>query len=265
MKILLWLLLFCCHAVAMNETSGDTKSSHAVPVMTLALDGVKVYGHQYFGTLDDKAPLILLFHQASSNGRGEYADIIPWLNTSGYRVLAWDLRSGGSRFGSENNTVKALNPDIKYSYCEVSPDLQAALDYVVKQNLAAKVIVWGSSYSAALVFKLAAENKHKVSAVASFSPASGGPMSACRAKMWLDQVTQPIIVFRPDSEMQRTSSIEQRSLFIGAGATFHVIENGTHGSSTLVDARTENNMQEARLTMENWLNSLSSMNTNFSK
>ena len=65
-------------------------------ITTLTSDGVTVYGELYFGELDDSAPLVLLFHQGRSNGRGEYAEIAAWLNASGYRTIAWDQRAGGA-------------------------------------------------------------------------------------------------------------------------------------------------------------------------
>ena len=246
MKIKLCLLLLSFQLMASPNSE----------VMTTAADGVKVYGQKYFAALDEKAPLVLMFHQGGSNGRGEYEGLATWLNKAGFRVIAWDQRSGGDRYGFDNRTVNHLNQEDKPSYCEASADLQAALDYVTTEKLAEQVIVWGSSYSAALVFKLAADNKGKVSGVAAFSPASGGPMSACRAKMWLDQVSVPMIVFRPESEMARESSVEQRDVFIEAGVTFHIIKNGIHGSSMLVDDRTEHKMDKARATVKQWLKSL---------
>ncbi len=255
MSIKLCLLLFGFQVFASSEPPETNQKTDSV-VVTKSADGINIYGEKYFGSLDKNAPLILLFHQAGSNGRGEYADLIPWLNASGFRAMAWDLRSGGDRFGSENRTVNELPKETKYSYCEVSPDLQAALDYVVAEKIADKAVVWGSSYSAALVFKLAADNKQTVSGVAAFSPASGGPMKACRARMWLDEFSQPVTVFRPAKEMDMDSSKEQQKILMAAGAAFNVIENGVHGSSMLLDSRTKNDMKKARAAMENWLKSL---------
>jgi len=125
--------------------------------------------------------------------------------------------------------------------------------FVTSQRLAETVVVWGSSYSAALVFRLAAENPTRVSGVIAFSPASGGPMVDCRARMWLADVVVPTAVFRPASEMERESSVEQRDIFTAAGATFQVVDHGVHGSSMLVDARTEQDMSDARATVIGWL------------
>lgn len=231
-------------------------SALAGGIHTQTNDGVTIYGDKAFAGLDSKAPLILLFHQGGSNARGEYSDLIPWLNKAGFRVMAWDQRSGGGRYGSDNRTIAKLPDGKSRGYCEAYPDLQAALDYTVKNKLADKVTVWGSSYSAALVVQLAAKNPEKVSGVLSFSPASGGPMAPCRARNWLDKVKAPMLFMRPQSEMERQPSKDQRDILTGAGASFKVIKHGVHGSSMLVDSRTKQDMSKARSYVLKWLKKL---------
>jgi len=232
-------------AIAADEPVG--------PFQSVTADGVTIYGEPYFGDLNADAPLILLFHQGGSNGRGEYAELAPWLNGLGYRAIAWDQRSGGETYGSENRTVAGLPVGADPGFCDAAPDLQAALDYVRAKGLAEKVIVWGSSYSAALVFGLAANNPDAVSGVIAFSPASGGPLVDCRARMWVEDIDAPMMTLRPASEMERESSQEQRDILTGAGVTFHVAENGVHGSSMLLDSRTESDMSETRAAVADWL------------
>ncbi|NQZ06202.1 MAG: alpha/beta fold hydrolase [Algicola sp.] len=229
------------------------KASASTAIKTQTSDGVTIHGEKYFSNLNGKSPLILLFHQAGSNGRGEYGELIPWLNKSGFRVIAWDQRSGGKHFGSDNRTVNALPAGTANSYCDAYPDLQAALDFTVKKGLADNVVVWGSSYSAALVVQLAAKNNGKVSGVASFSPASGGPMVDCRARQWIGKVKAPMLFMRPESEMTRDSSVEQKAILIKAGADFSVVKHGVHGSSMLVDTRTKHDMTQARAGVIKWL------------
>ena len=231
---------------ALPEQAAAETSQPLQQVATVTSDGVTVLGTPYFGGLDNDAPMILLFHQAGSNGRGEYKDIAAWLNENGYRAIAWDGRSGGERFGETNLTVEKLNEGVSTEYCDASPDLQAALDATTISGLADKVIVWGSSYSASLVFKLAADNSDKIQGVIAFSPAGGGPMENCRARMWVDDVKAPIFALRPAREMEIPSSAEQRDILTEAGAKFMVVENGVHGSSMLVDERTESDMSAAR-------------------
>ena len=224
----------------------------AQSVTTVTADGVTLHGETYFGALGPEAPLILLFHQGGSDGRGEYADLVPWLNGAGFRALAWDLRSGGDRFG-ENRTMAAMAADTPTEYCVGHFDLQAALDYVTTNDLAEHVVVWGSSYTGTLVFRLAAENPGAVAAVLAFSPAAGGPLEGCLARDWLDQIDVPMAVFRPQSEMHLESSVEQRAFMEAAGALFHVVDDGVHGSSMLLDARTGQPMAELRGMVVEWL------------
>jgi len=253
-------LAFALSACA-SETTGESASmqspekvSEALQqVATMTSDGVAMFGTPYFGGLDESAPMVLLFHQARSNGRGEYREIAAWLNENGYRAIAWDGRAGGDSFGETNLTVEKLSDDTPTGFCDASPDLEAALDATTIGGLADKVVVWGSSYSASLVFKLAADNPNKIQGVIAFSPASGGPMENCRARMWVDNVKAPIFALRPASEMERAPSVEQREILTTAGAEFLIVENGVHGSSMLVDERTEHDMSEARAAVLAWL------------
>ena len=221
--------------------------------MATTSDGVTIYGEKYFGDLSEGAPLVLLFHQGGSNGRGEYAEIGGWLNEHGYRAIAWDLREGGDLHGSSNRTVANLPDGTEPGYCNADKDLAAALDYVVSNKLADSVVLWGSSYSAALIFQLAADNPEPVAAVVAFSPAAGGPLESCRARMWIQDVKAPMLVLRPESEMELESAVEQQGILEEGGAEFHVVENGRHGSSMLLDTRTGHDMSASRELVINWI------------
>lgn len=229
--------------------AGQTAGS----ITTRAADGVTVHGEVYFGDLDRSSPLILLFHQGGSSGRGEYAVLAPWLNAAGFRAIAWDLRAGGELHGVGNRTAAGLKANSEPGFCDASPDLQAALGYVTARKLADRVILWGSSYSGALVFRLAAENAAKIAGVVVFSPASGPPMNGCQASRWLSEVSAPVAAFRPASEMARDSSVGQRAIFTAAGAEFRVVPDGVHGSSMLVDDRTGADMRATRDLVVAWL------------
>lgn len=227
-------------------------------VVATASDGIAVHGEKYFAGLGSTAPLVLLFHQGGSNGRGEYAEIAGYLNEAGMRAIAWDQRSGGDTYGAANRTVMGLPPSAADGFCSAYPDLEAALDYVVAEGLAEDVVVWGSSYSGALVFRLASENADRVSGVIAMSPASGGPMVDCLARDWLEGVEAPMYVLRPAAEMARASSIEQREIFAASGADFQVVANGVHGSSMLLDSRTGHDMAAVRSDVIQWLRLLPS-------
>ena len=131
-----------------------------------AADGVVIYG-SYYSNGDPYRPLVLLFHQAGSN-RGEYATIAPRLVDAGFNCLAIDQRSGGDMWGQKNQTVEHLGHNA--SYLEAESDLEAALNWARTVEKKGKVILWGSSYSASLVFLVAARHPDEVSAVLAFSP-----------------------------------------------------------------------------------------------
>ena len=222
---------------ACNQPSSAADTSHQISFS--AKDGVEVFADLYLAKAGKTAPLIILFHQAFSNARGEYATIIPRLTELGYSVLAVDQRSGGGRFGSKNRTVKTLGKGT--GYCEAYTDLETALDYAIKSGFSGPRMAWGSSYSAALVLKLAGERKDDLSAVLSFSPARG-VIRSCNVSDYVDTTGIPILVMTPRSEM--AGRVEQFARFKAAGQETYVAEKGVHGSSMLVEKRTKSDTSE---------------------
>jgi dienelactone hydrolase len=175
-------------------------------------DGLTLYGDLYRAEAGEAGPIIVLFHQAGSNARGEYHEIVPTLVANGYSALAVDLRTGGSRYGSENRTV--ANGDLAESqeYCAVYPDLLAAWQYVIDQGFRGPRFAWGSSFSGALVLRLAVERAHEMRAVLAFSPAGGEPMEGCQPDTYLGDLSVPALILRPETEaaMERVASQLQR-------------------------------------------------------
>ncbi len=115
-------------------------------------------------------PYIILFHQANYS-RGEYNTIAPELNKMGFNCLAVDQRSGSSARGVVNETAKqAKRLKMKAQYADALPDLEAALEYVKGELKAEKIIVWGSSYSASLVFVLSEKYPEDIDGLLAFSP-----------------------------------------------------------------------------------------------
>lgn len=204
-------------------------SAHAQePLITTTDDNVQVYGdhHKTEGTA---RATILLFHQAGAS-RAEYAPIIPRLLKSGFDVVAIDQRSGGTRFGGENKTVGRLERST--DFLEALPDLEAALDYTRFVNPVAPIIAWGSSYSASLVFLLAAKHPDKISAVMAFSPGEYFPdPSLVRAAA--SKVSVPVFVTSaPD-----TGEVQAAQAIIAAAPAKQKVQfvpkSGVHGSSSL--------------------------------
>ncbi|QQS43072.1 MAG: alpha/beta fold hydrolase [Acidobacteriota bacterium] len=217
-----------------------------------AADGTTIVADVYVSSKGKKAPVILLFHQGGADVRGEYERILPRLTDKGFNVIAADLRVGGAVFEGTNRTrAKFAEPET--DYCAAYPDLEATLKYAREQGFGGKTIAWGSSYSAALVIKLAAEHQGKVDAVLSFSPASGGPMENCSPSMYLSKVKVPLLALRPGSEMQRVTSKAQFEELRNAGHKTYIAENGVHGSSMLDPERVEGDVSAHWKAVEGFL------------
>jgi len=224
------------------------------PVTFDSADKTKIHAYWQPNANDPHANNIVLFHQAGASARGEYKTIIKKLSSQGFNVLAVDLRSGGGKFGGTNQTANNFKGE-KPSYCEAYSDMVASLNWLDEKTNSSSTIVWGSSYSAGLVFKLAAEHQAKVDAVIGFSPASGKPMANCRAEPLLAKIKQPALALRPESEINYPSVVEQAKIFKSHGIPYLTIKNGVHGSSMLVEARTKHNMKDAWVKVLEFLNS----------
>lgn len=120
-----------------------------------AADGLEITADLYVSN-SIYSPFILLFHQAGWS-RGEYQEIAPKLVEMGYNCMAIDQRSGGEVNGVVNETFKRAQAQGKNTtYIDAEIDLKAAIAYVKKNYGDAELILWGSSYSASLVLKIAA-------------------------------------------------------------------------------------------------------------
>lgn len=116
------------------------------------------------------APFIILFHQAGWS-RGEYVETAPKLNALGFNCLAVDQRSGGEINGVVNlSNVRARQAGLPTTYLDALSDMKAAVNYVKTNYPHSTLILWGSSYSAALVIKLAGDYPALADAVLAFSP-----------------------------------------------------------------------------------------------
>lgn len=218
-------LVFCL----MLFMTGFASPAFAQPVTLTAKDGVKVFG-TYYGTGDKSKPVVLLFHMAGSNA-AEYAPTAPRLVALGYNALAIDQRSGGFAFGAGNQTVKELGRSA--GFLQALPDLEAALAWVVSSGHGGKVIIVGSSYSASLVFLLAAQNPGKVAGLAAFSP--GEYFGAGASVKGAAQKLQGVQVF-VSSASDSGEVAEARSILEavpGSAKTQLAPKRAPHGASSL--------------------------------
>ncbi len=218
-------------------------AASAEPVTLTAADGAKIFGE--FSSAGDKAPIILAFHQAGAS-RAEYAPLLPRLNKAGFSVLAIDQRSGGAEFGGKNQTVLKLGKSAAFP--AALPDLEAALAWGKAKAQGAPVLVWGSSYSAALVFVLAAKHPADVRGVLAFSPGEYLG-SAYSVKASAQKLSMPIFVTQSSDEDEIADAraiVQARPSGVANRTQFLPTKSGAHGSSTL---RPDRNAAGAE---ENW-------------
>lgn len=236
-KLLYWSLALAGLLTACTSSEPPAEEPQNPQVISFSTSDSLLISGELFHQ-DHDAPCILLFHQGRSNARGEYAAIAPRLHEGGFNVLMIDQRRGGQAYGSYNRVVAEIerNP---YGYCEVLPDLEAALQYVIDQGYRGPKVLWGSSYSAALVIQLAHLKPQAVSGVLAFSPASGEPMEGCNPEQYFASLKVPLIIFRPAREAAIESVATQLVLAQTAGHQTYIAENGVHGSSMLVSTRVD--------------------------
>ncbi len=239
---------FLLLAIATAAIWTAAPSRAAEPVAFAASDGVQIFA-DYYSAGDKAKPLILLFHQAGSN-RAEYAPIAPRLAALGFNALAIDQRSGGDLWGRGNETVRRLGKST--SFAATLPDLEAALAWAKFSGHTGPVLVWGSSYSAALVFLLAAKHPHEIGAVLAFSPGeylNGSSVGSAAA-----QLTMPIFV----TSAKDSGEIAAAKTIIDAAHSAERVQfipriAGVHGSSTLRSDRNPSGEKENWAAVEQFL------------
>ena len=223
------------------------------------LDGHgRAVGHHLSGTAHDNRSLelqpddrvgtkrLLLFHQAGSS-KAEYAPIAPRLVADGYSALAVDARAGGDLYGA-NETVKALGHSADYAAARA--DLQAAVDWAQGQGV--PVLIWGSSYSSALVFPLGAANAGKVAGVLAFSPSEyiggGDPVKRAAAALKV-----PVFITSAGDAEEHGAAAAIAARVAPERVTLYRPAAGVHGSSSLRQDRNPRGWQANFAAVEAWL------------
>jgi alpha-beta hydrolase superfamily lysophospholipase len=194
-------------------------------------DGLTIYGDLYL-IKDTSKPFILLFHQANYS-RGEYRSIAQNLNKMGFNCLAIDQRAGGTVNDVENKTNKeAIALNLKTDYENAYLDLESALLYVNNTFKPFKTILWGSSYSASLVFILASNYPKNVSGIIAFSPGEYFTFHGNSILTYAHNIQCPTFITATKAESMTCQNIfnqvqsKHKLLFIPP-------TNGQHGSSAL--------------------------------
>jgi alpha-beta hydrolase superfamily lysophospholipase len=184
---------------------------------------------------DRNAPFIVLFHQAGWS-RGEYLEIAPKLNALGFNCMAVDQRSGGTINGVENITAKnARDTGVGTDFPDAVQDMLASIEYAKENFSDGELIIWGSSYSAALVLKIFGDDENLADKALSFSPGEyferfGKPSN------WIGEsamkINKPVFITSTKSEKNVWWDIYQN---IPAKDKAHFLPTtvGNHGSRAL--------------------------------
>ncbi|MEE9365058.1 MAG: alpha/beta fold hydrolase [Cellulophaga sp.] len=174
---------------------------------------------------------IILFHQARWS-RGEYLEIAPKLNTMGYSCIAVDLRSGGSINGIINKTNElAVLQGKATAYVDAFQDIEATVSYVKNTYKPSKIILWGSSYSSALVLKYGGDYPEAVTAILSFAPGeyfSPKDFISRSAK----NITVPVFITSAKKEYKNWKGIYE-AIPTTTKTSYLPVTKGNHGSRAL--------------------------------
>ena len=199
-------------------------------------DGLQVTADLYFlEDSDSETPLVILCHQAGWS-RGEYREIAPKLNKLGFNCMAIDQRSGGTVNRVSNLThMKAVAQSKTANFVTAEQDIVAAVNWAKSKHATGKVLLWGSSYSAALVIRIAGESPDLVDGVLAFAP--GEYFSKFdKPKDWIASsaktITVPVFITSAKDEAKSWASIyeaipgDSKKKFLPETA-------GSHGSRAL--------------------------------
>ncbi|MFM9873189.1 MAG: alpha/beta hydrolase [Fimbriimonadaceae bacterium] len=194
--------------------------------------------------------MAVLFHQMGSSGK-EYETIAAKLLEMGYDCLAPDMRGGGNLFGSHRNIGDASLPAPERAELGYQ-DMQATMKWVKANEPRKQMIVWGSSYSAGLVFPLVV-GEQNVSALLSFSPTT----PSFNKRMVFDGIDIPIFITMPQNE--EASRAEMMKMLKFPNVTHFKQHGGVHGSSTVIESKNSTGAKENWDAVVKFLNSLDSI------
>lgn len=180
--------------------------------------------------LPQNSECILFFHQARYN-KTEYRETAVLFQKWGFNTLSVDLRSGGELNGEKNITYeRAIARGLATDFLAAEQDMIAAIHFLYTRT-SKPIIICGSSYSAGLAMKLAAEMK-EVKAVISFSPGEYyGPDFILSAK--IKELDKPLWVTGSRKEIQ---DIEKLLEALSSKENLHIFKpatEGIHGSKVL--------------------------------
>jgi len=207
-----------------------------------SLDGLKITAELYMNSDDKAKPFIVLCHQAGWS-RGEYREIAPKLNALGFNCMAIDQRSGKAINGVTNETVvRAKAAKKAVSFVDAEQDIVAAAKYAKANFSKGKLLLWGSSYSSALVLRLAGEQPDLIDGALAFSPGEYFVRQG-KPKDWITSSVSkakcPIFITSAKKEQGSWSGIYDAIKADGKTA-FLPKTTGNHGSRALWNKFSDN-------------------------
>jgi len=192
-----------------SDTSQHTFSKMQMDITFNALDGLLMSA--YVSEISEDAPYIILCHQAGYS-RGEYVKTQHWFNSLGYNTLAIDQRSGEGVNDIVNQTAeRAKAKGLPQDYLSAEQDIRAAVGHVAEllADLERDIYLVGSSYSASLVLKIAADKdfkyRNQIKGVISFSP--GEYFENYRLSDELRKIECPVFLTSSKSELPELSKL----------------------------------------------------------
>lgn len=224
---------------AVTATNGPSclaqKKSQPKTINFPSADGLEITADLYLVSKDKKTPMIVLCHQAGWS-RGEYQEIAPKLNKMGYNCLAIDQRSGGQVNGVKNQTLaKAKADDKKTGFVDAEQDIVSALKYARKNYAEKELVLWGSSYSAALSLVVAGKHPKLCDRVLSFAPGEYFGRFG-KSNTWVQEnaknIKVPVFITSAKNEFPRWEKI-YRSIPGKKNQKFVPTTKGNHGSRAL--------------------------------
>ena len=224
--LLTFLVIGAFQAQGQSGQDGEMPNKKSFTIESL--DGLEVPVDYYtLGT--ERKGLIVLCHQAGWS-RGEYAEIAPKLANMGYNCLAIDQRSGGEVNEVVNEAAKNAKKLKKpTTFLDAEQDIIAAVRWAKNDFQGEQIILWGSSYSASLVLKVAQDEG--VDKVLAFSPGEYfGEKMILKDK--INELDIPVFITCSKKEIERTRPIFN-AIPSKNKTFFEPKSNGNHGSRAL--------------------------------
>jgi alpha-beta hydrolase superfamily lysophospholipase len=225
------LILFATLVLFALQINAQDENFKTVTVE--AKDGINLTADIY--SINDKsAPTVLLFHQYKSS-RGEYREIASILNDMGFNAIAFDTRAGGiDPWNNVENITTKTYAEVWRDYLSVYPELETALNFALEEGYNGKIIVWGSSFSASLVLKLAGEHPDEISGVLAFSPGEYVKGKKGVVAEWASEIKNiPAFIACGATESDNVKPIYEK--LKTEDKMFYLPAVGKHGSSILMD------------------------------